>query len=221
MDIFHNLILGFQVAYLLGESPLLFHRGVDRDADRGAAGDRSDDGGGDPDPDHLRDERNDGDHHDGRGLLRGDVRGIDDVDPDQRARGVRLGDDHAGRLSDGQKGKAGAGAGDGGPGVVHRGNLCRHHADVDRAPSGELCRLVRSAGVFCPDVHGTHAGDLAWVAIRRSRGYISAVLGLLVACVGIDARAGWPGSPSTTCTCWTASVSSAWPWGSLPSRRSW
>ncbi len=142
----------------MGESPFLFHRGADRNAHRGAAGDRSDDGDRHPDPDHLRDERDDGDHHAGRDLLRGDVRGIDHIDPDQPARGVRLGDDHAGRLSNGQKGKAGTGAGDGRPGVIHRGNFCHHYADVDCAPLGELCRIIRTAGVFCPDVHGTHAG---------------------------------------------------------------
>ena len=147
----------------MGEYSFLLRRGPDRNAHRGAAGDRSDDGYRHPDPGHVRDERDDGNYHTGRDLLWGDVRRIDHIDPDQPAGGVRLGDDHAGRLSNGQKGKTGPGAGDGRPGVIHRWNFCSHYADIDCAPSGELRRILRTAGVFCLDVHGTHAGlGIGW-----------------------------------------------------------
>ena len=156
---FDYLLQGFAIALtwqnLFWAAGGLFHR----DAGRGASRHRTrlrdrhpaplDDGAA---PDF-------GDHHDGVDLLRRHVRGLDDGDRRQHPRGGLLRPDGDGRLRDGQAGEGRPGPGHLGHRLVCRGNAQRDRPDPLCPDAGRVCRGLRPAGVFRPDVHGTEPGD--------------------------------------------------------------
>ena len=99
---------------------------------------------------HLHARPDIGRHPPGRGLLRGHVWGVDDVDPAEYPGRGLLGRDLPGRLPDGPERPRGSGPGHLGHRFVHR-RYHRHLSDGDGgARAGEFCPEVRARRVFRP-----------------------------------------------------------------------
>ena len=107
-NLFDNMIMGFQVATSWENLLFCFLGVLDRNAHGVLPGIGPTTGIAILIPGHVRDERERRQSSRWPGFITGDVdRGSTTSILDQPARGVRLGDDHAGRLSNGQKGRAG------------------------------------------------------------------------------------------------------------------
>ena len=139
---------------------LLLHRRSDGDARRrsprsGAHGRHCP-----PSAQHLSHPACYGDHHAGRDLLRGHVRGFDDFDPGQYPRRGGRSDHLSRRPSDGIEGTSGTGPRHGCLRFLYRRNDFHHRPDARSAAAGEVCAGLRAAGIFRPDAAGHDGADL-------------------------------------------------------------